>query len=253
MFGKAELDDLSHPFFSKGKYDDHKNYNLNEKKKLDLSKDDKIIVFTPHPDDEILGACTLLNKCFNEKIDLKIVYMTSGKGGGVIDERKIEAINGISKINGNSTNLIFSNAPFYSKNDRNITKDDFNCFKEIIEEINPNKIFICADTFDPNGTHRKCYDILLNIKEKNIYNNIDFYFYFSVWYWPKYNEFTHFLNYDFELHKLKIYAMLEHKSQLNNGFMGGDPRPFYQRACLRDRYFGLKLNYGFCELFYSIE
>ena len=47
--------------------------------------------------------------------------------------------------------------------------------------------------------------------------------------------------------------MLEHQSQLMNEFMGNDPRPFYQRATTRDKYFGSIHNFDFCEIYYKLD
>ena len=63
------------------------------------------------------------------------------------------------------------------------------------------------------------------------------FFYYSVWYWPKEGQYSHVLPYDYNTYKSKIYAMLEHRSQLEQKFMGSDPRPFYQRATVRDEFF----------------
>ena len=211
------------------------------------------MVFTPHPDDEILGACGLLYKSFEKKLDIKVVYMTSGKGGGNADERKNEAISGIAKLGGERKDLIFSNLPFYTKKDRVVTEEDYNYVAKIIEENKPTSIFICADIFDPNGTHKKCFDVLMKLYSSGLYKDIKFYFYYSVWYWPKENEFSHILNYEFDTYRLKVYAMLEHKSQLVNGFMGEDPRPFYQRACARDGFYGAKYGSIYSEVYYLLN
>lgn len=224
------------------------------KKILNFDKDDKIMVFSPHPDDEILGACGLLYKCFQENYNVKVVYMTSGKSAGDANIRKKEAIQGIKTLGGSERDLIFTSMPFYEKKDRVVTEEDTVHAIRLIEDYSPNKIFICSDIYDPNGSHRKCYEILLSIYNSNQYaGKIKFYFYYSVWYWPKPEEYSHILPYDFQTYKLKIYAMLEHKSQLVNQFMGSDPRPFYQRATARDEYFGTLHYSAFCEVYYAIQ
>jgi glucosamine-6-phosphate deaminase len=244
---ESESKEASKPFIRRNSYSD------NNKQNLTFDKTDKIMVFSPHPDDEILGACGLLYKCFNEGFDVKVVYMTSGKGGGEVNVRRQEAIEGIKKLGGEDNNLIFTNMPFYEKSDRKITDEDYKHASKIIDEEKPTSIFICSDIFDPNGTHRKCYDILLEIFNSRKYDNIKYYFYYSVWYWPKQNEYSHILPYDYETYKMKIYAMLEHKSQLVNKFMGGDPRPFYQRATARDGHYGALHKSDFCEVYYLIN
>jgi LmbE family N-acetylglucosaminyl deacetylase len=258
LFGKTDYDDKIHPYFQnslRGNNLKNTNIECSEKSKilLEFEKKDKIFLFSPHQDDEILGASSLLYKSFKEKLDIKVIYLTSGKGGGDENERKKEAINGINQLGGKIDNLIFMNLPFYSKKDRIVSEEDYNFVLKIIEENKPNIIFICADVFDPNGTHKKCYEVLIQIYYSGIFKDIKFYFYYSVWYWPKQNEYSHILNYDFESYKLKVYAMLEHKSQLENKFMGGDFRPFYQRACTRDLFYGNINGGSYCEVYYLLN
>jgi len=94
---------------------------------------------------------------------------------------------------------------------------------------------------------------LLDLYKSKKFPDIKFYFYYSVWYWPKEDEYSHILPYKYETYKMKIYAMLEHKSQLANKFMEGDPRPFYQRATTRDGHYG-QIHYSdFCEVYYLIN
>jgi LmbE family N-acetylglucosaminyl deacetylase len=243
--GRKELLKLTHRYnFPKDKI---------EKRRLEILEDSNIAVFSPHPDDEILGASGLLHHCFVNKIKIKVVYMTSGKTAGDPFLRKREALNGIKILGGCEDNVSFINMPFYDRKDRLITNDDYDYINDVINKLKPSDVFICADIFDPNNTHYKCYEILINLLNKFEFNNVNKYFYYSVWYWPKENEYNYFLPYDYETYKMKIYAMLEHKSQLLNDFMGNDPRPFYQRATTRDKEFA-KLNQGdFCEIYYKLN
>jgi LmbE family N-acetylglucosaminyl deacetylase len=242
--GRKELLKLNHFYNFPDKASD--------KKRLEINTNSNIVVFSPHPDDEILGASGLLHHCFQNEIKLKVVYMTSGKTAGNPLLRQNEAINGIKILGGSENNVSFINMPFYDRKGRDIKEDDYQYIKAVIDEIKPTQVFICADVFDPNGTHYKCYEILVNVLEGDRYSNLDKYFYYSVWYWPKDNEYNYFLPYDYETYKMKIYAMLEHKSQLLNDFMGNDPRPFYQRATSRDKEFA-KINGGdFCEIYYKL-
>jgi LmbE family N-acetylglucosaminyl deacetylase len=79
-----------------------------------LVKKLKTIVIAPHPDDEILGSSGLLYDCFLNKLDIKVIYMTSGKSAGGYLERQIEAINGIKILGGSEENCIFACFPFYN-------------------------------------------------------------------------------------------------------------------------------------------
>lgn len=249
--GKVDLEELNHPFFSKNT--EKLESDLKEKERLSLDKEDKILLFSPHPDDEILGACGLLYKAFQEKIDIKVVYMTSGKTAGNASIRQKEAKNGIKLLGGAEENLFFTSFPFYDRHGRTVGDDDYYYARELIRKNSPTHVFLCADIFDPNRTHKKCFDILMKVLEEEEFNNITKYFYFSCWYWPEKNEYTHILPYDYDTYKHKIYAMLEHKSQIETKFMGDDSRPFYQRAAARDSSFGKLHNHDYCEIYYKLN
>jgi len=249
---KTDLDELKHPYFM----NKQKPENIPEKVLLNPTKDEKILLFSPHPDDEILGACGLLEKCYKDDVDIKVIYMTSGKTAGSVGVRQEEAKNGIKKIGGKEENLLFVDMPFYDKKPRIVSEEDNEYVKEILRTHKPTTVFICADLYDPNLTHKKCYEILMDVlmnKDKEEFANVDVYFYYSVWYWPEEHEYTHILPYDYDTYKRKIYAMLEHQSQLETKYMGNDPRPFYQRSTGRDGKFGKIHNYDYCEVYYKLE
>jgi LmbE family N-acetylglucosaminyl deacetylase len=242
-----------HPFFSKY-FTDDKPKNSHEKELISFSDQDRILLFSPHPDDEILGACALLHKCFTEMVNINVVYLTSGKTAGDIYTRQNEAKEGIKILNGKVENLQFDNMPFYERKDRTIKEDDYEYVRAIIRKHSPNVVFICADIFDPNKTHHKCFDILIKVLfEEEFFKNIDIYFYYSVWYVPNEDEYSHILPYNYDVYKLKVFAMLEHKSQMNTNFMGNNSLPFYVRGVLRDEQFGNLNKYEYCEVYYKID
>jgi len=182
--------------------------------------------------------------------------MTDGKTTHAPELRRKEGTNGICKIGGNSDSLIFLEMPFYDRKDKSINEDDYDHLRNFIKRQSPDSIYICADLFDPNRTHLKCYDLLCNIliNEKNPeFDNIHVYFYFSVWYYPGQLEYSHILPYDYETYVAKVNAMFEHKSQMKTHYMGFDKRPFYQRVMLRDQIIGEENQCEFCEIFYKVK
>ena len=253
------IEDLSkkeepiHPFFAERQSNPLINNNTKEKTILNIDDLENVIIFSPHPDDDILGACALIHQLLKRNKNIKIVYMTSGKSAGSSDIRKEEARNAVRVLGGDKDNLVFINLPFYEKSDRKVTEEDYAFLLKFLEEYKPSNIFICADTFDPHLTHRKCFDVIISVLLKNLLLDIQAYFYYSIWYIPKEDEFTHIIPYDFELYKLKVNSMLEHKSQFETKFMGSDPRPFYQRAISRDSSFGKRFNFEFCEVYYKLK
>ena len=108
---------------------------------------------------------------FPNKNNVSIAYMTNGDGGlsdinASSGTRIKEAISAVTVFNMGKNNVIDVNMPFYTNKNRTITDSDKNCFEALLERIKPNHLFVCADK-DPNGTHRKCYNIINNCKKNN--------------------------------------------------------------------------------------
>jgi len=247
---------------------------------LNEDEDVKVLIFSPHQDDEVLGTASLISKLITENIPFRVIYMTSGKGGGNTEVRKREAIAGVTVLGGSEKNCVFHDFPFYTKENRIVTEKDYEYMHNLFSQYKPTSIFICSDVFDPNYSHRKCYDILLHYlhnykhyisyKDKNIEEHpkseliykeminteawtFNVFFYYSVWYWPKENEISHALFYDFNVYKKKVCSMMEHVSQIENKFMGADERPFYERATHRDKWFGSKYGKNYSEIFHLVN
>ncbi len=238
-----------HPYFSK-----IEKKKIEKKEVLDPLSFDNIIVFSPHPDDEILGISSLLHESFKAKKNIKVIYMTSGKSAGDPSVRQKEATNGIKIIGGSEENLIFMDMPFYLTKERVVSDNDYEEARNIFRKHKPSNVFICSDMFDPNQTHRKCWECLFKVlTEDKEFADIKVIFYYGIWYWPLEDEYTHVIPYDNNLYRLKVYAMLEHDSQIKTKFMGNDTRPFYQRAMNRDSKIGNKNGYDFCEMFYKFR
>jgi len=238
---------IPHPYFS-----NIKKEKVDKKNIIDVTTMDDIVVYSPHPDDEILGTCTLLHTCFKLNKNIKVVYLTSGKTAGDPTLRQKEATLGIKELGGNESHLFFTDMPFYSSEERSITDKDYEYIKELFRKYNSKYVFICADMFNPHRTHKKCFDCLFKVlNEDKEFENIQVFFYYSTWYWPEEDEYNYIMPYNFEIYKCKIKAMLEHSSQMLTNFMGNDPRPFYQRASFRDSKLGIKNGHDFCEIFYK--
>ena len=145
-----------------------KNTNIfGDQKKPDINKyignNDKIIIFSPHPDDDVIGLGGTMQKLNSNNV--KVVYMTPGSGGYdkskyTHNPRYTEALLSLKSIGYNSNNIEFIELPFYT-NKKQISEKDYDIISKLIIDFRPNHIFICDD-IDPNKTHLKCYDILRN-------------------------------------------------------------------------------------------
>lgn len=264
------------------KIKDSNSYNHNISNILleeSLSKqidDEVILIFSPHQDDEVLGCGALIHKL--KDLNFKIIYLTSGKGGGDSLVRKQEAINGIKILTGKNDVCEFWDLPFYDNEKRDSSVDDFVYINKKFSEFRKiSNLFICSDLNDPNRTHLRCFNILFNFLKLKFQNteapfndnllNIDnlirsinnlnviskqelsgvnfpfnIYLFFSVWYDPLLSEITHYISYNKSIYSLKVKAMLEHLSQLKNNHMGSDTTPFYVRATMRDEQYYFKIN-----------
>ena len=49
-----------------------------ENENLKIKENERIIIFAPHPDDEILGCAGLIQKVLKKKGKVWIVYLTNG-------------------------------------------------------------------------------------------------------------------------------------------------------------------------------
>lgn len=94
------------------------------------------LVFSPHPDDEVIGmgGTLLLGKASG--LSIRIVYMTSGEKGGDSEIRTQEAKSVCNSLNANAT--------FMSFPDRGIVVDQssLKSIQTLIRETNPDSVFV---------------------------------------------------------------------------------------------------------------
>jgi len=185
---------------------------------------DKILIFSPHPDDDVIGMGATIKKFLQSKKDCIVCYQTSGANGGDIDIRQTEAINSL-RILGleNTDNIIFGNSPFYA-NKTNISEQDELYFMNIIQRVQPDAIFFAGDINDPHQTHLHCHNILLKCFEQ--LPTIPIWKYYSAWNSPEsYDKVEYF---DHNMMQLKIESIKAHASQLNPKFGGELKKEFYE-------------------------
>ena len=125
-----------------------------------ITRDDKIIIFSPHPDDDVIGVGGALQK-FNKK-NVQVAYMTPGSGGYdkkryAYNPRIQEATLSLKILGYQESNIIFLPLPFYK--DKKVTTADSEMISQYVQNFQPQHIFVCADS-DPNKTHDTCYEII---------------------------------------------------------------------------------------------
>jgi len=187
--------------------------------KKNISITDRVVITSPHPDDDVIGMGGTMNLLPN-KDNVNIYYMTNGLGG-IKDDDEIgnlgrirEAMSSVMVLGYNHKKVKNCELPFYYDNERKITEKDYNKLSNIINEDDPHHLFICIDS-DPKKTHTKCVKIIQNIKENASLKKV--WLYQSAWGdWNnsdiKYNTSVYISKNDFER---KLMSIDMHISQIN--------------------------------------
>jgi len=141
------------------------------------------------------------------------------------------------------SNIHFLDLPFYETGmikKKDMTQEDIDITKHLIEKISPHQIFAAGDLADPHKTHRVCLDIILeSLKEIDIPGFKEqcwLWLYRGAWeeYGVEEIEMAVPLSPDELLHKRK--AIFMHQSQKDSApYPGKDMREFWQRAEERNR------------------
>jgi len=157
----------------------------------------RIIVFSPHPDDDVISMGGTIRRLVQQEHDVHIAYQTSGniavddeeyqrfmrflEGYGALIRQDIPtdsisllavkalirrgearlacAYNGIP-----DDNVHFLNLPFYESGTIEklpMTERDVVPIQQLIADIKPHQIYVAGDLADPHGTHKKCTDAVL--------------------------------------------------------------------------------------------
>ncbi|MES2265171.1 MAG: glucosamine-6-phosphate deaminase [Bacteroidota bacterium] len=153
--------------------------------------------------------------------------------------RKGEAIAGARLAGLQDQRIHFMDLPFYdrSKIDKNVSfEDDIQQTMQLLQEIKPHQIFAAGDFADPHGTHKICFEIML--EAFNRLRQIEEWTK-DCWIWL-YRGAWH----EFEVHEIEMavplspqevlrkrLAIFKHQSQKDIPvFPGDDAREFWVRA-----------------------
>jgi glucosamine-6-phosphate deaminase len=163
--------------------------------------------------------------------------------------REAEAVSGIETLGLPRSAARFLNLPFYQTG--KVRKDpigpkDVAIVHTLIEEVQPEYIFVAGDLSDPHGTHRMCKEAidraLLEIAAQRSESGVpgrspEIWLYRGAWQeWPI-HEATWLVPLSQEELRLKIQAIFKHQSQKDSApFPGGyDEREFWQRVEARNK------------------
>jgi glucosamine-6-phosphate deaminase len=171
--------------------------------------------------------------------------------------REAEAVSGIEVMGLSKANARFLNLPFYQTG--KVRKDpigpaDVKIVRELLEEIEPDMIFVAGDLSDPHGTHRMCKEAIdLALGEIRAAGGKlpEVWLYRGAWQeWPV-TEATVLVPMSQEELQVKIQAIFKHQSQKDSApFPGQDEREFWQRVDQRNKDTAATLNrLGLAEYF----
>lgn len=259
----------------------------------------RIIVFSPHPDDDVISMGGTIRRLVEQKHEVHVAYETSGniavgdeevirymhfingfnqlfnhsddkaiiekyneftnffkkKKDGDIDTYDILTIKGLirrgeartagtyNKIPHNRVH--FLDLPFYETG--RIQKDplsevDVNIIRKLLQEIQPQEIFVAGDLADPHGTHRVCTNAVLSAidmeKESKAewLNNCRIWMYRGAWAEWEIENIEMAVPISPEELRAKRNSILKHQSQMESApFLGNDERLFWQRSEDRNR------------------
>jgi len=158
--------------------------------------------------------------------------------------RKGEAIAGARFVGLPDPNIHFMDLPFYNRG--KITKvtnfeDDIVQTMELLNKIKPHQVFAAGDFADPHGTHKVCFDIVLNAL-KRLKQTEDWIK--DCWLWLYRGAWHEFAIHEIEMAvplspqeiERKRLAIFKHQSQKDRPvFPGDDAREFWVRAEDRTR------------------
>ena len=263
--------------------------------KSKLPKGKRILVFSPHPDDDVISMGGILHKLVENGNAITVAYMTSGniavfdhdvgrhldfirrlarerqldakavsalsdrveqalaaKHPGEVDiaevqdlkriVRETEAVAGLETLGLGEQNARFLDLPFYRTG--KVKKDpigpaDVTIVRALLDELDPEIIFVAGDLSDPHGTHRMCKAAIDQALAHGVERGTprpEVWLYRGAWQeWPV-TEATWLVPLAQEELRLKIQAIFKHQSQKDSApFPGPDEREFWQRVEARNK------------------
>ena len=156
--------------------------------------------------------------------------------------RESEAIAGLRTLGLDEGSARFLNLPFYQTG--KVRKDpigpqDVAIVRALLDEVEPELVFVAGDLSDPHGTHRMCkeaIDFALAARAAAGRPGAEVWLYRGAWQeWPV-TDATWLVPLSQEELRLKIQAIFKHQSQKDTApFPGPDEREFWQRVEARNK------------------
>ncbi len=158
--------------------------------------------------------------------------------------RESEAVSGIEVVGLPPSAARFLNLPFYQTG--KVRKDpvgpeDVEIVRALLDDVQPELIFVAGDLSDPHGTHRMCKEAidraLAEYAPAGDARRPDVWLYRGAWQeWPI-TDATYLVPLSQDELRLKIQAIFKHQSQKDSAPFPGahDEREFWQRVEARNK------------------
>ncbi len=251
----------------------------------------RVIVFSPHPDDDVISMGGTVARLSTQGHELHIAYQVSGniavfdhdvikymdfiresasiygcdpvqadmKFREVVDElkkkhpgqadpmdvRKIkgtirrgEARSACRYLGIPEERVHFLEMPFYETGGvkkKPLGREDIDIVKNLLQEVKPHQIFAAGDLSDPHGTHRVCFQAIIQaceeLKGEEWFKDCRVWMYRGAWQEWDVAEAEMAVPLSPEEVEIKREAIFRHQSQKDRPlFPGSDKREFWQRA-----------------------
>lgn len=157
--------------------------------------------------------------------------------------RKGEAISGARFAGLRDEQIHFMSLPFYDKGKTHtnpVSEADITITMELLEKIKPHQIFAAGDFADPHGTHKVCFNIIIQalerLKDREWIKDCWLWLYRGAWHEFETHEIQMAVPLSPQEVERKRLAIFKHQSQKDRPvFPGDDAREFWVRAEDRTR------------------
>lgn len=146
-------------------------------------KGQKVLIFSPHPDDESIAAAGYIFDSTRKGAEVKIVLVTDGNKHGLKDRRYDEFRQATSILGVSQENLIFLNYPDGHLKEANQTELAAN-FQKIIADFSPN-IILYPSARDRHPDHATCGKVLETVLKQEKSSVLTYAYLVHSRHWPQ--------------------------------------------------------------------
>ncbi len=248
----------------------------------------RVLVFSPHPDDDMLAMGGTINRLVEQGHEVYVAYQTSGNIAvaddvvirflyvaeniakeHAIDARKVyqaienkkqgdidipevrqlktlireaEARSACHFLNIPDDHIFFLKMPFYETGTikkASLGQKDVDLMVEAMRKVKPHQIYTAGDLTDPHGTHRKCFNSLVQALEEVVADDwlkeCRIWLYHGTWKEWEIADVDMAVPVSPEELKKKRSAIFRHSSQKEMMFPGSEDVEIWRYAIERNR------------------